>query len=142
MLEQACDGGVLLSNEDDTARLGAELAHALAPDDTVLLSGQLGAGKTTLVRGLLRELGFEGGVRSPTFTLMQVYELGTRVVHADLYRVASSAGVGLEDELGASLCLIEWPDRLKGVDESGCWTVDLQFDADHRRATVTRPGPS
>ncbi len=109
--------------------LGARLAGAVVGSGAiagsgsggvVFLSGDLGAGKTTLVRGFLRALGYRGAVKSPTFTLVEPYELeepgGGRVVnHFDLYRiegVADLEGLGFRDYLdGAALCLIEWPER-------------------------------
>ena len=106
-----------------TERLGAEFARAVpwsAPQAvTVYLQGDLGAGKTTLVRGLLRELGVTGTVRSPSYTLLETYECsGHRVLHLDLYRLAGSAdvaGLGLRDELDPGvLLLIEWPERAAG----------------------------
>jgi len=103
-----------------TERLGAQLARAIpwsVPQAiTVYLQGELGAGKTTLVRGLLRELGVAGTVRSPSYTLLETYECaGHRLLHLDLYRLAGSADVaslGLRDELDPGvLLLIEWPER-------------------------------
>ncbi len=97
--------------------LGARIARALArPGGTVFLYGGLGAGKTTLVRGLLRQLGHRGAVRSPTFTLIESYSLGARQIHhLDLYRLAGREeleALGLRDLLdGKALCLIEWPER-------------------------------
>ena len=104
----------------DTESLGAALARCVpwtAPQAlTVFLQGELGAGKTTLVRGLLRGLGVEGTVRSPTYTLLECYETPAgRVLHLDMYRLAGGAEVaslGLRDELDSGvLLLIEWPER-------------------------------
>ena len=104
----------------DTERLGAAFARAFEGDARralrVGLSGDLGAGKTTFVRGLLRELGVRGPVRSPTYSLVERYPLGEiEVVHADLYRLESAealAPLGLDefDRRGA-LWLIEWPEQ-------------------------------
>ena len=104
----------------DTERLGAALARglrALGPGALVVyLEGELGSGKTTLARGLLRELGVAGTVRSPSYTLLECYECADRrVLHVDLYRLNDAAEVaplGLRDELSSSaLLLIEWPER-------------------------------
>jgi tRNA threonylcarbamoyl adenosine modification protein YjeE len=107
---------VVLANEQATRRLAAEIAAMLNPGDLVTLSGDLGAGKTTFARALIRHLADDAAmdVPSPTFTLVQTYALarGT-VVHADLYRVAD---VGELTELGiddveSAIVLMEWPDR-------------------------------
>ncbi|MCL5669436.1 MAG: tRNA (adenosine(37)-N6)-threonylcarbamoyltransferase complex ATPase subunit type 1 TsaE [Gammaproteobacteria bacterium] len=99
---------------------GAELARQLCAGDRIYLSGELGAGKTTLVRGLLHGLGHQGAVKSPTFTLVEPYELaGFTIYHFDLYRINSLAelmGMGLEDYLAPhAVCLLEWPERGAGV---------------------------
>jgi tRNA threonylcarbamoyladenosine biosynthesis protein TsaE len=112
---------------EDMEGLGARLAGAIAGSGAmagsggvVFLSGDLGAGKTTLVRGSLRAWGHRGAVKSPTFTLVEPYELdgpggGRAVNHFDLYRiegVADLEGLGFRDYLNeAALCLIEWPER-------------------------------
>lgn len=123
-----------------TESVGAGLAPRLKAGDCVLLSGPLGAGKTTLVRGLMMALGVEGPVRSPTFNLVQEFDTSPPVVHVDLYRVNSPAGLGLEDYLDSHLVLIEWPDRLAGlvaIDE--CWRVDIAFAGTGRRVTLVPP---
>jgi len=119
---------------------GASLATRLRAGDVVLLYGDLGAGKTTLVRGLLEGLGYVGPVRSPTFNLVQTFPTNPPVMHADLYRVGSYEGIGLEDYLESHLCLIEWPDRATGlVSVEDCWLITIDFEEPGRRVTVENP---
>ena len=98
----------------ETEALAAALAEGLRPGDVVLVSGDLGAGKTTFVRGACRALGIDGPVTSPTFTIARRYEDGrVPVSHLDLYRLAGTAGEDpalLEDELGPGrVAFVEWP---------------------------------
>jgi tRNA threonylcarbamoyladenosine biosynthesis protein TsaE len=97
----------------ETEAAGAQLAQRLAPGDVVLISGELGSGKTTLVRGACRELGVEGPVTSPTFTIGQVYAGRIDVAHLDLYRLDSLAGEDpslLDDYLTPErVAFVEWP---------------------------------
>jgi tRNA threonylcarbamoyl adenosine modification protein YjeE len=106
---------VTLSDETATAALGVRIAQGLAPGDAVLLKGELGAGKTTLARAILRALGVEGHVPSPTFTLVQAYQAGDLALfHFDLYRIGNPRGLlelGLEDALEDGVALVEWPER-------------------------------
>ena len=127
----------LLADEGATRALGAALALRLAPGDLVRLEGPLGAGKTTLVRGLLEALGHAGPVRSPTFNLLQSFDTDPPVLHADLYRVRSAEGTGLEDYLDSHIVLVEWPDRLP--EDETHWRVAIVFDGRGRVATVYRP---
>jgi tRNA threonylcarbamoyladenosine biosynthesis protein TsaE len=105
------------SSEAETRALAAALARGLAPGEVVLLSGDLGAGKTAFVRGLAEGLGLDPDVvTSPTFTLVHEYRGGRLpLIHVDLYRLdtADLAGIGLDDDLAAAgVMAIEWPERL------------------------------
>jgi tRNA threonylcarbamoyladenosine biosynthesis protein TsaE len=107
-----------LASEAATAALGAAVARALRPGDAVCLWGPLGAGKSTLARGLIRALtGPAEEVPSPTFTLVQLYEGALPVAHFDLYRLSGPAEVeelGLDEALDEGAVVIEWPERLGG----------------------------
>ena len=111
---------VALVNEEATRALMVAIAAALAPGDLLTLSGDLGAGKTTFARALIRHLAGDQtvGVPSPTFTLMQAYELPRfSLVHADLYRLSGPgelAELGFEDIAPGAVTLLEWPDRAAG----------------------------
>ncbi len=101
-----------------TITCGEVLAAALEAKDVVVLEGNLGGGKTTFARGVLRGLGYRGRVQSPTFTLLRQYKLkGLTVYHLDLYRLKSNdiGDVGLDDFLSAdrTVTLIEWGDKLR-----------------------------
>ena len=105
-----------LADETATEAFGAGLAGILGQAGLLTFSGQLGAGKTILIRGLMHALGHKGAVKSPTYTLVEPYDLGSRqVMHFDLYRLADPDELeflGFRDYLdGSTLCLIEWPER-------------------------------
>ncbi|WP_290650975.1 tRNA (adenosine(37)-N6)-threonylcarbamoyltransferase complex ATPase subunit type 1 TsaE [Aquisalimonas sp.] len=120
-LERPAPVRVILPDADATAALGEALWHAWHGEQCVIgLDGDLGLGKTTLVRGLLRAAGHAGSVRSPTYTLMEPYAVaGRRVLHLDLYRLGEPDELellGLRDELGPGcLILVEWPCRGRGA---------------------------
>ncbi len=107
----------VLFDEEAMQKVLNEWAKTLKIPGVVYLTGPLGAGKTTWVRCLLRALGYQGAVRSPTYTLMEVYTLETMtVVHADWYRLESHESLdytGLDTYLDHALCCFEWPDHLK-----------------------------
>lgn len=84
----------------------------LSSQDTLLLIGKLGAGKTTFTRYLLNEYGYKGPVRSPTYSLITIYPTSPQIFHADLYRLEANEEIGLEEYRQNDLCIIEWPERL------------------------------
>jgi tRNA threonylcarbamoyladenosine biosynthesis protein TsaE len=134
-----------LADAAATEQLGAALARtvpwsALQPL-AVHLRGELGAGKTTLVRGLLRGLGVTSTVRSPSFTLLETYESGAHtVLHVDLYRLAGSgdvASLGLRDEMQPGvLLLVEWPERATDSLPPADVHVSLSMQGEGRRANL------
>lgn len=121
--------------------LAANLLDSWSAGTVVLLEGPLGAGKTTFVRGVLESLGHVGAVRSPTFNLLHEYATTPPVIHADLYRLGSSSGLGLEEFFDTHLCLIEWPDRL--VETPPAWRISIGFgdEENDRWVTCTPPNP-
>lgn len=131
---------IALADEAATLALGASLAARLA-DGVVFLTGDLGAGKTCLVRGWLTALGHKGAVKSPTYTLVEPYELAGRTVyHFDLYRLRDPGElelIGVRDYLdGTALCLIEWPEKGAGHLPAPALAIHLQVDGKARRARL------
>lgn len=134
---------MIASGADAMRELGARLAHAVvsAPADEsllVTLSGDLGAGKTTLVGGMLHALGHSGPARSPTYTLIEPYRFGGRdVVHCDLYRLRHPDeldDLGLRDLRGpGSVLLVEWPEKAEGRLGIADLTADLAYASDDAR---------
>ena len=123
-----------------TEALGARLAQSITPG-IVYLQGDLGAGKTTLTRGLLRGLGHQGRVRSPTYTLVEPYCFSScRVYHLDLYRLADPEELewlGLRDMLAEhALLLVEWPERGAGVLPAADLVIRLEYSGSGRRVML------
>ena len=109
-----------LPDESATLALGSALGGALEPGLVIYLEGDLGAGKTTLARGVLRGAGFAGRVKSPTFTLVEPYKLSKLYLyHFDFYRFEHSsefAESGLTEYFGpGAVCLVEWPEKAAGL---------------------------
>lgn len=143
---------LILPDEEATARAGAALARGM-PDLAhcsllLALSGELGSGKTTLARALLRELGVAGSIRSPTFTLVEPYETPRGTVHhLDLYRLAPGAaaldGLGYRDLRGQpGLVVVEWPERAGNALGTPDIAVQLSHEGSGRRLSLAGTGDS
>lgn len=131
---------MLLEDADATNALGAALARTRPERGVIHLHGDLGAGKSTLARALLRELGVTGAIRSPTYTLVERYPLATggEAWHLDLYRIGDGAELeflGLDSD-EATLWLVEWPERGGGHLPAPDLLVDLEVAGAGRRATA------
>lgn len=135
------DNSLFLADEEATLAFGRRLAIAAADGGIVYLHGDLGAGKTTLVRGLMRGHGFQGAVKSPTYTLVEPYELDQcHIYHFDLYRLADPGEVeylGTEDYFkNNNLCLIEWPNRGGDAIPAADLSIELSSEGSGRRLHV------
>lgn len=128
--------------EESMESLGASLASALKGGVVVYLEGDLGMGKTTIVRGILCGLGYEGAVKSPTYTIVEPYDfVGLEVFHFDLYRVTNAEELeymGIRDYFSeASLCLIEWAEMGAGVLPEADVVVSLALLPQGRKVSIT-----
>ncbi|TPL77247.1 tRNA (adenosine(37)-N6)-threonylcarbamoyltransferase complex ATPase subunit type 1 TsaE [Mesorhizobium sp. B2-3-15] len=135
----------LLADETQTARLGEDLALALRVGDVLALKGDLGAGKSTLARALIRVLADDAGleVPSPTFTLVQSYDTRVPVHHFDLYRLSSAAELdelGFEEALAQGAALIEWPERADGYLPKATVLIELVQHGEGRLARLSGQG--
>lgn len=128
---------------EKTLKLGEQLARFLPDGITLLLQGDLGAGKTTLVRGIAKGLNIKDVVQSPTFNIMKVYLKGDRpLIHIDAYRLADiNTDIGLDEYIGyeTGITVIEWPMYIKNLIPSYSIEVNIQNDGDDKR-TLTFVG--
>jgi tRNA threonylcarbamoyladenosine biosynthesis protein TsaE len=130
-----------LAEEADTLTLGASLAAGAKPGRVLYLSGELGSGKTTLARGLIGALGHSGRVKSPSYTLVEVYELARlNLYHFDFYRFRDKAewvSSGFREYFGPdAVCIVEWPERAAGLLAPADLEIELQLAGTGRRARV------
>jgi len=123
--------------------LGSEVASTLQSPCVIALRGDLGAGKSVLARGIIRALGFDGAVKSPTYTLIEDYETaGWRIAHMDLYRLDNPEELhflGFDDIVANSdLLLIEWPDNGQGLLPKFTISVKITYQSDGRQVMIDR----
>ena len=135
-----------LPDEAATLDLGRAIARAIEPGLVFFLSGELGAGKTTLVRGVLRGLGFEGRVKSPTYTLVELYTVSRLDLHHfDFYRFQDPRewlDAGFRETFnGRNVCLVEWPEKAAGLLPSPDVEIALESSGSGRNATLRAGSP-
>ncbi len=151
ILESASPLDCLLYDAEATEAFAESLAPLLAPGDILLLTGDLGSGKTSFARALIRALpGVQGEdlhdeeVPSPTFTLVQIYERRLAPVwHFDLYRLTAAEEVyelGWEEAAGEALVLVEWPERLGALKPQSALTLHFAYEGAGRRLTLQGDG--
>ncbi|HTY04626.1 MAG TPA: tRNA (adenosine(37)-N6)-threonylcarbamoyltransferase complex ATPase subunit type 1 TsaE [Rhodocyclaceae bacterium] len=132
---------ILLPDESATVALGAALAPEMRPGLVIFLEGDLGAGKTTFVRGLLRALGETGPVKSPTYTLVEIHVVsGLNLYHFDFYRFNEPEeylDAGLDEYFGAdAVCLVEWPERARPYLPAADLSIRLELCGGGRSARI------
>ena len=131
----------IFKSEAELSAFATKISTILDPGDVVYLRGVLGAGKTTVARAIIQQFGIAEPVTSPTFTLIETYQLPeVFVAHLDLYRIESEAemeAIGLRDYLdGSWVCLIEWPDRAPGALPNPDLTIDLAYEEEGRSVVL------
>lgn len=131
----------LIPDEQATEELGREISRVLPEKCLVFLNGPLGAGKTTLVRGVLRAAGHQGSTKSPTYTLVEPYNLPSATYyHFDLYRLGDPEEleyIGIRDYLGEqAVCLVEWPEKGFGFIPPPDLTINLDYEGGSRSITL------
>ncbi len=133
---------MLIRDETAMRALGARLIEACDRGGVITLRGELGTGKTTLVRGALEAAGIDGAIRSPTYTLVELYPLEKySVAHFDLYRLGDAEELeflGFRDYLNAeTLCFIEWPERAEAMLQAVDLEVRIDYDPGGRRVVIS-----
>jgi len=130
----------LLTDEAQMLALGAKLIKPLSAGQTICLTGGLGAGKTTLARGMIQSVLGNIDVPSPTYTLVQTYDMPDyELWHCDMYRLdrpEDGYELGLMDAFEEALCLIEWPDKLGSLIPEGALHIDIKFEDEARKITL------
>lgn len=138
---------IFLADEAATLRFGEDMALAFKRGDYVALEGDLGAGKSTFSRALIRAIADDAylEVPSPTFTLVQLYDLRVPVAHFDLYRIADAAEIdelGFDEALSEGICLVEWPDKGAGALPAEGITLSFAHESEGRRVAIDAPAPA
>lgn len=124
------------SSVGETIRLGELVGKQLLPGDVLVLTGDLGAGKTTFVKGIARSLGVECGVKSPSFTIMHIYYGKYELNHIDAYRLdlKELLDIGIEEVIsGKGVCVIEWGEKLEEVLPDERLEIEFKFAGENER---------
>ena len=139
-MTQAPPYSIFLASEEDTTRFGAWWAGVAMAGDSLLLSGQIGAGKSHFARAFIQaRLGRAEDVPSPSFTLVQTYDADVEIWHSDLYRLSHPDEVlelGLEQAFATAICLVEWPDRLGALTPANAISIRLVVEGEGRIAEI------
>lgn len=142
---------ITTNSEKETIELGKKIAKDLSGGDILLLKGELGAGKTTFVKGLAQGLEIENIINSPTFTLMNIYKTEgdfdgiKKIAHIDTYRLEDEddlVDIGVTDYLGEenTLCIVEWPEKIEGLLKN-LKTIEITIEhlaSDKRKITIVK----
>jgi len=128
---------IRLNTEEDTQVFGESIARVITSPFNCFLKGDLGVGKTRLVRAIIQSLGFKGNVKSPTYTIVEPYNIGhCSIHHFDLYRLSDPEELdflGIRDYFDQqSINFFEWPDKGKGWLEQPDWVIEFEFESDTR----------
>ncbi len=135
---------MIIKDEQAMLAAGKELVAQLSPGMLVFLEGDLGAGKTTLVRGILNAMGHTGSVKSPTYNLVEPYTIkGQAIFHFDLYRLMDAEELeymGIRDYFNEqSICFVEWPDNGKGLLPNPDVLIEIIINGDQRKLLISHP---
>lgn len=139
---------MIVKDEMEMMRVGGQLSSVMKAGDKVALTGTLGAGKTTLARGILQGLGFEEEVPSPTFSIVQQYEppeVRLPIAHVDFYRIEETKDIqelGLDDILSNGALVAEWPDRMPDSFWTDGMEIEIKMETDDTRRLTWRAGPA
>jgi len=133
----------IVKNETQMIHFGEALADACKGGEIIFLHGELGTGKTTLVRGFMRKLGYKGAVKSPTYTLVEQYDSQDNTIyHFDLYRLANAEELeymGIRDYFnGSAICLIEWPQQGRGYLPEADVDISIAYSEEGGRQVETQ----
>ncbi len=135
---------IVTNNDNETMKLGEILSSYLTRQDVVILSGELGTGKTIFVRGVAK--GYSGKdslVRSPSYTYINTYNGGKKIHHIDFYLLDDynqAVDTGFEELLEQDLCLIEWGNKFKELSDSSFWSVEIKYmGLNRRKILITAP---
>jgi tRNA threonylcarbamoyladenosine biosynthesis protein TsaE len=141
-LLETLNKGILTTNAEETISIGEQLAKELPIDTSLALYGDLGVGKTTLVKGIAKGLNIEKNITSPTFNLFSIYKGDKQLIHLDAYRLSPEQSIEnlmIEDFLCSPfLCVIEWPDNVPELIDGNTLKLQLSIQANSNEHFIQR----